>query len=86
MCIRDSSGVEDHASFAPLALRLAQRSLALAAEVFAAEALHAAELLHVSGALPAGAVTGPLAQRLEELIASGAPARVLVGDAAAILR
>ena len=80
------SGVEDHSSFAPLALRLAQRSLALAAEVFAAEALHAAELLHVNGALPAGAVTGPLAVRLEELIASGAPARNLVHDAAAILR
>lgn len=80
------SGVEDHASFAPLALRLAQRSLALAAEVLAAEALHAAELLHASGARPAGRVTGPLARALEELIASGRPARVLVEDAAALLR
>jgi len=78
--------VEDHSSFAPLALRLAQRSLALAAEVFAAEALHAVELLRASGALPAGVVTGPLARRLDELIASGAPARVLVEDTAAVLR
>ncbi|MFF2054085.1 aromatic amino acid lyase [Leifsonia sp. NPDC058194] len=76
------SGVEDHASLAPLALRLAQRSLALAAEVFAAEALHAVELLHVVGAFPAGAVTGPLALRLDELIASGSPARILVRAAA----
>ncbi|MBB2967137.1 aromatic amino acid ammonia-lyase [Leifsonia aquatica] len=80
------SGVEDHSSFAPLALRLAQRSLALAAEVFAAEALHAVELLHANGALPAGSVTGPLAMRLEEVIEAGAPARTLVEQAAAELR
>lgn len=80
------SGVEDHASLAPLALRLAQRSLALAEEVFAAEALHAAELLNVNAAQPAGVVTGPLARRLEDLILSDVSARVLVHDAALILR
>lgn len=79
------SGVEDHASLAPLALRLAQRSLALTDEVLAAEALHAADLLHVTGARPAGALTGPLAQRLDDLITSGVPARLLVQDAARLL-
>ncbi|UAJ78463.1 aromatic amino acid lyase [Leifsonia sp. ZF2019] len=80
------SGVEDHASLAPLAVRLAQRSLALAADVFAAEALHAAELLHANGVLPTGAGTGPLAHRLDDLVATGAPARILVEDAARLLR
>jgi histidine ammonia-lyase len=39
------SEVEDQASFAPLAVRLLQRQLELCREVFAIEALHAAELL-----------------------------------------
>lgn len=55
------SGVEDHATYAPLALRLLQRSLALTAEVLAIEALHAADLLGVLDAAPTGAGTAPLA-------------------------
>jgi histidine ammonia-lyase len=78
--------VEDHSTFAPLALRLAQRSLALATEVLAAEALHAVEVLRTNETHPRGAGTGPLTARLDELIASGAAARVLVEDAARILR
>ncbi|WP_223691276.1 aromatic amino acid lyase [Leifsonia poae] len=61
------SGVEDHASLAPLALRLLRRSLALTGEVLAIEALHAAELLRASGAVPSGAETGPLFRGIDEL-------------------
>ena len=58
------SGVEDHATYAPLALRLLQRSLARTAEVVAIEALHAADLLGVLDAAPSGAGTARLAAAL----------------------
>jgi histidine ammonia-lyase len=79
------SGVEDHASLAPVALQLAQRSLALVGEVLAIEALHAADLLGVSGVTPAGAGTGPLAQSLTTLLASESPAAVLIPRALGVL-
>jgi len=65
------SGVEDHATYAPLALRLLQRSLALTGEVLAIEALHAADLLGVLDATPTGAGSAPLAAAL--IAALGAP-------------
>lgn len=80
------SGVEDHASFAPLALRLAQRSLALAADALAIEALHASDLLGVSALAPTGAGTAPLARALDALLASAASADELVARADAALR
>ena len=43
------SGVEDHASLAPLALQLLERSAALIDELAAIEALHAVDLLGVTG-------------------------------------
>ena len=78
------SGVEDHASLAPVALQLAQRSLALTGEVLAIEALHAADLLQVQGVTPTGAGTGRLSASLDELTASGAPAAELVPGALAL--
>lgn len=75
------SGVEDHASFAPLALRLAQRSLVLTRETCAIEALHAADLLAVSDTVPAGAGTGPLAAALP----NGVPAQEMVAEAVRLL-
>jgi histidine ammonia-lyase len=39
------SGVEDQATYAPLALELLQRSRSLTLEILAIEALHAAQLL-----------------------------------------
>ena len=80
------SGVEDHASLAPVALQLAQRSLALTGEVLAVEALHAADLLQVQGASPTGALTGPLAASLASLTAAGLPAAALVPHALGLLR
>lgn len=80
------SGVEDHASLAPVALQLAQRSLALTGEVLAIEALHAADLLHASDAVARGHETGPLAATLTSLTAAGLPAAVLVPRALGALR
>ncbi|GAA1439019.1 aromatic amino acid lyase [Leifsonia poae] len=76
------SGVEDHASLAPLALQTLQRSLELTREVLAIEALHASDLLHAGGSVPAGHGTGPLAAAVDEVIGSGVPARELVTRAA----
>jgi histidine ammonia-lyase len=59
------SGVEDHATYAPLALRLLQRSLARTSEVVAIEALHAADLLGVLDAAPSGAGTARLAAAVD---------------------
>jgi histidine ammonia-lyase len=58
------SGVEDHATYAPLALRLLQRSLARTAEVVAIEALHASDLLGVLDVAPSGGGTARLAAAL----------------------
>jgi histidine ammonia-lyase len=80
------SGVEDHASLAPVALQLAQRSLALTGEVLAIEALHAADLLQVHRVTPTGAGTGGLSASLVELTATGAPAAELVPGALALVR
>ncbi|MGN6425316.1 MAG: aromatic amino acid lyase [Leifsonia sp.] len=79
------SGVEDHASFAPLALRLLQRSLALTGEVLAIEALHASDALAVAAAVPTGAGTAPLARSLDALVARALPAADLVPAARALL-
>lgn len=76
------SGVEDHASHAPLALRLLQRSLALFREVLAIEALHATDLLAVEGAAARGAETGPLQEALSGL---EGPVRLRVAEAALTL-
>lgn len=80
------SGVEDHATLAPVALQLAQRSLALTAEVLAIEALHATDLLAVSGASTSGARTGGLQASLDGLVAEGIPAADLVERAQSVLR
>jgi histidine ammonia-lyase len=72
------SGVEDHASLAPLALQLLERSAALVDELAAIEALHAVDLLGVTDAHPTGAGTGPLFERVEEAVAAGFPAAELV--------
>ncbi|HEY0259113.1 MAG TPA: aromatic amino acid ammonia-lyase [Lacisediminihabitans sp.] len=49
-----SGEVEDHASLAPLALRLTERSVLLTAEVLAIEALHAADLIGLGPDAPLG--------------------------------
>jgi histidine ammonia-lyase len=72
------SGVEDHASLAPLALQLLERSAALVDELAAIEALHAADLLGVTGVRPAGAGTLGLFDEVDAAIASGIPAAELV--------
>ncbi len=72
------SGVEDHASLAPLALQLLERSASLVAEIVAIEALHAIDLLGANAVSPTGAGTGPLADRIDALIASGLAAAELV--------
>lgn len=82
------SGVEDHATYAPLALRLLQRALALTTEVVAIEALHAADLLGVLGAPPSGAGTGRLAAALAETFVDpvdGRSADALVRETARLL-
>lgn len=58
------SGVEDHATYAPLALRLLRRALTLTTEVVAIEALHAADLLGVLASVPTGAGTRRVAEAL----------------------
>lgn len=80
------SGVEDHATLAPVALQLAQRSLALTAEVLAVEALHATDLLGVSGATASGAGTRPLHARLSALAAEEPTAAELAERAQSVLR
>ncbi len=72
------SGVEDHASLAPLALQLLERSAALLDELAAIEALHAVDLLGVTGVRPTGAGTSVLFGRIDEAVASGFPAAELV--------
>ncbi len=72
------SGVEDHATYAPLALRLLQRSLALTGEVLAIEALHAADLLGVLDATPTGAGSAPLAAALTAALGAPQSADALV--------
>ncbi|WP_348788368.1 aromatic amino acid lyase [Leifsonia sp. NPDC080035] len=79
------SGVEDHSSLSPLALRLLQRSLALTGEVLAVEALHAADALAVTGVTPTGAGTAPLARGLDDLVARTLPAADLTRHAASLL-
>ncbi|MFF1878542.1 aromatic amino acid ammonia-lyase [Leifsonia sp. NPDC058230] len=79
------SGVEDHATLAPLALRLLQRSLALTGEVLAIEALHAADALRVAGATPTGDGTAPVFGALDALIAGGDASADLVPAALSVL-
>lgn len=82
------SGVEDHATYAPLALRLLQRSLARTTEVVAIEALHAADLLGVLEAVPTGAGTGRLAAAVTEAFGDpvdGRSAGALVAETGRLL-
>ncbi|WP_431277775.1 aromatic amino acid lyase [Leifsonia poae] len=79
------SGVEDHATLAPVALRLLQRSLALTGEVLAIEALHAADALRVTGGAPTGAATAPTYAALDALIAQGHASADLVPAAQNLL-
>jgi histidine ammonia-lyase len=82
------SGVEDHATYAPLALRLLQRSLAHTTEVVAIEALHAADLLGVLEAVPTGAGTGRLAAAIAEAFVDpddGRSADALVAETSRLL-
>ena len=67
------SGVEDQATYAPLALQLLQRSRALTLEIFAIEALHAA---HLQG--PEGRVVTGLETALRALSAQNLPSAALV--------
>ncbi|MFJ8894380.1 aromatic amino acid lyase [Leifsonia sp. NPDC102414] len=80
------SGVEDHATLAPVALQLAQRSLALTGEVLAIEALHATDLLGVGGATATGARTGALQASLSALVDDALPAATLAETAQSVLR
>jgi histidine ammonia-lyase len=79
------SGVEDHASLAAPALRLAQRSLALTRDVLAVEALHASDLLGTAGAEAAGAGTGPLADAIRVSANTRTPAATLVTEVGRLL-
>ncbi|CAD6002806.1 aromatic amino acid lyase [Agreia sp. COWG] len=85
------SEVEDHASFAPLALRQLQRQLGLVRDIVAIEALHSAELLRAHGGRPdgdggsvpvLGRGTRQLAAELAETLEAGREtARTLLGAA-----
>jgi histidine ammonia-lyase len=74
------SGVEDQATYAPLALQGLQRSRALTLEILAIEALHAAQLLD-----PAGWPTTALVPVLHALVTADLPAAALVDQAADLL-
>jgi histidine ammonia-lyase len=76
------SEVEDQASFAPLAVRLLQRQIELCHQVFAIEALHAAELLRSLAETPKlGRGTRDLAGELVRGIGEFDTARTLVAHA-----
>jgi histidine ammonia-lyase len=76
------SQVEDQASFAPLAVRLLQQQIGLCRQIFAVEALHAAELVRSLDAPPRlGRGTRQLATELVERIGRLDTARDLVIDA-----
>lgn len=84
------SAVEDHASLAAPALRLAQRSLVLTRDVLAIEALHAVDLLGTAGAdgagvEPSGAGTGPLAAAVRVSANTRTPAGRLVSEVGRLL-
>lgn len=68
------SGVEDTASFAPVALQLLQRSAGLTRDVLAIEAVHAAELVRLGDGVDAlGPHSRSLAAALVEVLESGEP-------------
>ncbi|WP_374946752.1 aromatic amino acid lyase [Agreia sp.] len=76
------SEVEDQASFAPLAVRLLQRQIELCRQIFAVEALHAAELLRSLETAPTlGRGTRDLAADLVRRIGEFGTGRALVADA-----
>ncbi|SKB02031.1 histidine ammonia-lyase [Agreia bicolorata] len=76
------SEVEDQASFAPLAVRLMQRQIVLCRQIFAIEALHAAELVWSLETPPRlGRGTRDLAAELVELIGEFDTGRNLVAHA-----
>jgi histidine ammonia-lyase len=76
------SQVEDQASFAPLGVRFLQRQIALCRQIFAVEALHAAELVRSLETPPRlGRGTRHLAAELVERIGEFDTGRNLVMDA-----
>ncbi|SMQ68520.1 aromatic amino acid ammonia-lyase [Agreia sp. VKM Ac-1783] len=76
------SQVEDQASFAPLAVRLLQQQIGLCRQIFAVEALHAAQLVRSIDSPPRlGRGTRQLATELVERIGRLDTARDLVIDA-----
>jgi histidine ammonia-lyase len=76
------SEIEDHASFAPLAVRLLQRQLALVRDILAIEALHAAELLEAHGdGFENGRGSRLLMAELTPALRLGGTARSLLGVA-----
>jgi histidine ammonia-lyase len=76
------SEVEDQASFAPLAVRLLQQQIGLCRQIFAVEALHAAELLRSLDEAPTlGRGTRGLASELMRRISMHDTGRNLVVDA-----
>jgi histidine ammonia-lyase len=64
-----SGGVEDHATNAPLAMQLLERSIELASNVVAVEAIAAVELIEASGAHTSGELT-PVIEAIGEVIRS----------------
>jgi histidine ammonia-lyase len=80
------SGVEDYATFAWTAVRTAERSADVVAELVAIEALHAASLLRgADDRRRLGAGTAPVAERLLALLDAGGDAETLVVSASAAL-
>lgn len=76
------SEVEDHASFAPLTVRLLQRQIELCRQILAVEALHAAELVRSLETAPAlGRGTRELAASLVHAIGEFDTGRNLVAHA-----
>jgi histidine ammonia-lyase len=76
------SEIEDHASFAPLAVRLLQRQIDLVRDILAIEALHAAELLEAPGDdFANGRGTRFLRAELAPAMRLGGTARSLLGVA-----
>lgn len=77
------SGVEDQATYAPLALQLLQRSRALTLEILAIEALHAAQLQGPAGTL--GAAAARLVPALHALLTGNLSAATLVDEVVGLL-
>jgi histidine ammonia-lyase len=77
-----SHGVENHASFAPLAARNAARAVACLYVVVACELVAAVRALRMRGAAPAGAGTLAIFQRIAPALPSEMADRPLTTDIA----